>query len=195
MIKKLLNPIEYFNDRKLLLFNFLIFIIGTIIAILMKGWFSSVIQLLFKSEVNIYETTTENIIVIILLTIVFFSAGKIINKKTRLIDCLNLSFYTRIPFYLISLLNFKGSLSRSMPIKLEDGSIKIPSTNALYNTSDYIISFITSCLNILVIIFLIIVIYRSFRTLSNAKKTIDYVIFIAIFLIVTILSPIILNLI
>lgn len=192
---KLLNPIAFYDDRKLLIANLIIFVVGTALAVLMQAWFCSTIQLLFKSKINIYETTIENIIAISLLTLVFFTAGKIINKKTRLIDCLNLSLYTRIPFYIISLLNFNGALSRNMPIELEDGSIKIPPPSALTNSTDYIISFITSCLNIVVIIFLIVVIYRSFKTLSNAKKTSDYIIFVGIFLLVTILSPIIINLI
>jgi len=190
---KLLNPIAFYNDRKLLIANLIIFAVGTALAVLVQAWFCSTIQLLFKSKINIYETTIENIIAISLLTLVFFTAGKIINKKTRLIDCLNLSLYTRIPFYIISLLNFNGALSRNMPIELEDGSIKIPPPSSL--ATDYIISFITSCLNIVVIIFLLVVIYRSFKTLSNAKKTSDYIIFVGIFLLVTILSPIIINLI
>lgn len=194
-MKKLLNPIEFYNDRKLLIVNLIIFAVGTALAVLMQAWFSSTIQLLFKSKISIYETTLENIISISLLTFVFFVAGKIINRKTRLIDCLNLSLYTRIPFYIISLLNFNGALSRNMPIELEDGSIKIPSPSALANSTDYIISFITSCLNIVVIIFLIIVIYRSFKTLSNAKKTSDYIIFVVLFLLITIFSPVIINLI
>ena len=193
-MNKLLNPIEFYNDRKLLIANLIIFVIGTALAVIMQAWFSSAIQLLFKSKISIYETTLENIISISLLTCVFFISGKIINRKTRLIDCLNLSLYTRIPFYIISLLNLTGSLSRNMPIELEDGSIKIPSSSAL-NSTDYIISFITSCLNIVVIIFLTIVIYRSFKTLSNAKKTSDYIIFVVLFLLTTILSPSIINLI
>lgn len=191
-MKKLLNPIEFFDDKKLLMTNLIIFVAGTIVAVLMRAWFSSIIQVLFKSKVNVYETIIENIVCVLLLTAVFFISGKIINKKTRFIDCLNLGLYIRIPFYIVTLFNCTGVLSQNMPIKKEDGSINIPTPSSL---SDYFISLTTSALNILIIIFLILVIYRSFKTITNAKKTSDYVIFIIILLTGIILSPVILNLI
>lgn len=191
-MKKLLNPIEFFDDKKLLITNLIIFVAGTIVAVFMKAWFSSIIQVLFKSKVNVYETIIENIVCVLLLTAVFFISGKIINKKTRFIDCLNLGLYIRIPFYIVTLFNCTGVLSQNMPIKKEDGSINIPTPSS---PSDYFISLTTSALNILIIIFLILVIYRSFKTITNAKKTSDYVIFIIILLTGIILSPVILNLI
>ncbi|HLW41644.1 MAG TPA: hypothetical protein VKY82_04685 [Flavobacterium sp.] len=191
-MKKLLNPIEFFDDKKLLITNLIIFVAGTIVAVLMRAWFSSIIQVLFKSKVNVYETIIENIVCVLLLTAVFFISGKIINKKTRFIDCLNLGLYIRIPFYIVTLFNCTGVLSQNMPIKKEDGSINIPTPSS---PSDYFISLTTSALNILIIIFLILVIYRSFKTITNAKKTSDYVIFIIILLTGIILSPVILNLI
>lgn len=201
-MKKLLNPIEFFNDKKLLLTNLIIFVIGTVISVFMKAWFSSVIQVLFKSKINIYETSIENIVCVLLLTVIFYISGKIINKKTRLIDCLNLSLFIRIPFYIVTLFNLTGKLSQNMPIKAEDGSIKIPSTSSTSTSStsstslsDYIIFRTISALEILIIIFLILVIYRSFKTITNAKRTSDYVIFIIILLTGIIISPIILNLI
>jgi hypothetical protein len=193
-MKKLLNPIEFFNDKKLLRTNLIIFVIGTVISVFMKAWFSSVIQVLFKSKINIYETSIENIVCVLLLTVIFYISGKIINKKTRLIDCLNLSLFIRIPFYIVTLFNLTGKLSQNMPIKAEDGSIKIPSTSST-SLSDYIIFRTISALEILIIIFLILVIYRSFKTITNAKRTSDYVIFIIILLTGIIISPIILNLI
>lgn len=191
-MKKLLNPIEFFDDKKLLMTNLIIFVAGTIVAVFMKAWFSSIIQVLFKSKVNVYETIVENIVCVLLLTAVFFISGKIINKKTRFIDCLNLGLYIRIPFYIVTLFNCTGVLSQNMPIKKEDGSINIPTPSS---PSDYFISWTTSALNILIIIFLILVIYRSFKTITNAKKTSDYVIFIIILLAGIVLSPVILNLI
>lgn len=191
-MKKLLNPIEFFDEKKLLTINLIIFIAGTVIAIYTQAWFSSIIQVLLKSKMDAYETISENILCVLLLTVIFWVSGKIINKKTRLIDCVNLALYIRIPFYIATLLNLSGALSKTMPIKKEDGSINIPSPSS---TTNSFISLIASAMNILIIIFLILVIYRGFKTITNAKKTTDYVVFILILLTGIILSPIILNLI
>lgn len=191
-MKKLLNPIEFFNDKKLLIANIIIFVIGTIISVFTKAWFCSIIQTLFKSKINAYETILENIICIILLTSIFYTAGKIANKKTRLLDCLNLSFFIRIPFYLVSLLNVSGILSEKMPSKSQDGTIKIPSASS---SIDYIISITSSILSLIIIVYLIFLIYNSFKTLSNAKKTSNYLILMILFIAITIFSPTILNLI
>lgn len=183
-MKKILNPIEFFNDKKLLITNLIIFVIGTVISVFMKAWFSSNFSVFFRTEINTYKTFTENTLSILLTAIVFLIAGKIINKKVRLIDCLNLSLFIRIPSYLITLTNILGTHSRNFPNINKDGSIILPS----YSTLDIIILRSTSILNILIIIYFIILIYKSFKTIANAKKTSDYLILVTLLILSMILS-------
>lgn len=190
-MKKLLNPIEFISDKKLFFINLAFFIAGTGISVFMRSWFVSIFQMFFRTKIDGTATILENITLILLLAFAFYLSGKIINKKTRFIDCLNLSMYTRIPFYIMSLSNIVDSQTNSTPVKNPNGSINIPPPE---NTIDYSILMLSSILNVIILIFLILTIYRSFKTLSNAKKTSDYVIFFGIVFLTTILSPYLLNL-
>src|SRR5690606_3667236 len=105
-MKKLLNPIEFYNDRKLLIVNLIIFAVGTTLAAYFRGWFDHTFHLSFRTDINFYKTFIESGVCVLLLGIFIFIAGKIINNKTRFIDALNLAFYIRIPFYLFALTNY-----------------------------------------------------------------------------------------
>src|SRR5690554_7256639 len=110
-MKKLLNPIEFFDDKKLLITNLIIFAIGMVVATLMRAVFGSPIEFHFLSEIEVSQTILSNLYAIGIMTFVLFISGKIINSKTRFIDCLNLSLYLRIPYYFLRLWIFKEILT------------------------------------------------------------------------------------
>ena len=101
-MKKILNPLAYYPEKLLLLINLAFFGVGTFIAIMLRAWFDNTFHLSFRTEVDALKTFTENSFSVILVALAFFIAGKIFNNKVRLVDCLNLSFYIRIPFYLMA---------------------------------------------------------------------------------------------
>jgi len=184
-MKKLLNPIEFYNDRKLLIANLIIFVVGTALAVLMKAWFSNNFSVMFRTDLNAYKTITENIIAILITAFVFFIAGKIVNKKTRLIDCFNLSFVIRIPSYILSLTNIIDTHSRNFLEIDKDGSISFSSS---LSSTDIIILNITQILNIIVIIYFIVLIYQSFKTISNSKKASHFLILVILIIISIIIT-------
>lgn len=183
MIKKLLNPIEYFNDRKLLLSNLIIFTLGTTLAIFMKAVFGSPIDLHFENKLVPAETLTGNIIAILTMALVLLAAGKIINKKTRFIDCLNLAFYIRIPYYILTLFNITNTFSKMKPTYNDDNNIVV---NLPTSSSDMLIMGSFSFLALFVWILIGVIIYFSFKTITNSKKATDYLILVG-FLILSIL--------
>src|SRR5690554_4401999 len=174
-MKKLLNPIEFFDDKKLLMTNLIIFAIGTIVAVFMRAWFSSNFSIFFRTEIDPFRTFTENILSVILTALVFLISGKIINKKVHFIDCVNLSLFIRIPSYVASLTNIIGTHNRNVPKINKDGSISLPTS---FSNIDTAILIFTQLLNIIIIIYFIVLIYRSFKTISNAKKSSDYLILV-----------------
>ncbi len=184
-MKKLLNPIEFYNDKKLLIVNLIIFAVGTFISIMMRGWFDHSFHLSFRTEINALKTFTENVLSVVLIAISIFTAGKIINKKTRIVDSLNLAFYTRIPFYLFSLSNFNGTFSNLTSQIIEKDAIQIQFPSSL---TEITILIITSFLSLFIIVFQIISIYKCFKTLSNAKKVTHYLILAAFLIISMIIS-------
>lgn len=182
-MKKLLNPIEYFNDRKLLLSNLFIFVVGTTLAIFMKAVFGSPIDLHFENKLVLAETLTGNITAILTISLVLLAAGKIINKKTRFIDCLNLALYIRIPYYVLTLFNIVGTFSNIKPTYNDDNNIvvKLPTSS-----SDMLIMASFSFFALFIWFLIGAIIYFSFKTITNSKKVTDYLI-LAAFLILSIL--------
>lgn len=188
-MKKLLNPIEFYNDRKLLIVNLIIFVLGTTLAAYFRGWFDHTFHLSFRTDINFYKTFIESGVCVLLLGIFIFIAGKIINNKTRFIDALNLAFYIRIPFYLFALTNYDGRYS-DLNSQIAEGNIMV----ALPSTSlDFIILIITSLLSLAILVFQFITIYKGFKTLSNAKKITDYLILAALLIVSMIVSSLLLK--
>ena len=184
-MKKLLNPIEYFDEKKLLTINLIIFIAGTTLAIFMKAVFGSPIDLHFAPEISVLNTLPSNIYAILLMTAALFISGKIINSKTRFIDCLNLSLYLRIPYYFLTFWNITGTFSDMTSKLLNQNSITelLPSS-----TIDMIVITSFSILSLIALALKALIVYFSFKTISNAKKIADYLILVGVFLTILILS-------
>lgn len=184
-MKKLLNPIEFYNGRKLLIANLVIFTAGTALAILMKAVFGSPIDLHFVSEIDVSSTVLGNIAAIATMTLVLFIAGKIINRKTRLIDCINLALYIRIPYYLLTLCNISGTFSKMKPIVDDQNkvSVSLPSS-----TIDILILSSFSFLTLVAMLLIATIIYFGFKTITNSKKITDYLILSVLVIISIILS-------
>src|SRR5690554_8233225 len=183
-MKKLLNPIEFFGEKKLLTINLIVFIAGTTLAVFMKATFGSPIDLHFASEISVLNTLLSNISAILMMTAILFISGKIINLKTRFIDCLNLSLYLRIPYYFLTFWNITGTFSDMTSKLLNQNSITelLPSS-----TVDMFVLTTFSILIFVVWALKAIVVFFSFKTIANAKKISDYLILTGIFITSTIL--------
>lgn len=183
-MKKLLNPIEFYNDRKLLMINLIIFLLGTSLAVFMKAVFGSPFNLHFENTLVPVESLTGNIVAILTMTLVLLAAGKIINKKTRFIDCLNLALYIRIPYYFLTLWNITGTFSKMKPTATNDSTVIV---NLPTESVDMLILGSFSILVLLVLVLKGGIIYLSFKTITNSKKISDYLILVA-FIILSIIA-------
>ena len=184
-MKKILNPIEFFNDKKLLITNLIIFVIGTVISVFMKGIFGSPIDLHFTTEIDILTSVLGNLSAIITMAIVLFITGKIINKKTRLVDCLNLALYIRIPYYILTFWNITGTFS-NMQAEFDNQNniiIALPSS-----MTDMLIMAGFSLFTLIALALKGILIYFGFKTITNSKKISDYLILAVLVIISVILS-------
>jgi hypothetical protein len=182
-MNKLLNPVKYFQDKKLLTVNLLIFCIGTFIAIAFSARFDGVLDLHFVAQRIPVKTMTDNIIDIIMLTLLLFIVGKIINNKTRMIDCLNTAFYSRIPMYLLCFTNV-GGISTKLSETVLLGSMQ---------TVDYTFLIILALLSITAVIITVLILFNGFKVATNAKKAKHYVYFFIGFIVAEIISAFILK--
>ena len=188
-MKKLLNPIEFYNDRKLLIANLIIFLVGTTSAVFLQTTFESPIDMHFSDKIELKLTILGNFISTLSLFLAFFLAGRIINKKTRVIDCLNLSMYFRIPYYILAFINISHFLS-------DEKTILNIEKNYVFSENQLIEMVLVYSMILFFIGFLIIqgiIIYRSFKTIANAKKTTDYLILVLTILAFIIISTLIIR--
>jgi|SRR5690606_32572456 len=177
-MNKLLNPIEFFDDKKLLITNLIIFFIGTVLSITMYATYESPIDLHFSDKIVPEKTIIGNTLSVTSLFLSIFLAGKIINKKTRIIDCLNLALYLRIFYYVLSLINITHFI-RNETSELNNKNNHFFSENQFL---DMLFGYLMAFFLFSFIIIQGIVVYRSFKTITNSKKTTDYFILVALLL-------------
>lgn len=185
-MKKYFLPLSSFTDKQLIRINALAFLIGTTLAILMKGMFTSTIDLHFRSSINPWATFLENVICVLVLAIFLFTAGYFVNKKTRIIDALNLALYVRIPYYIITLTNCTGIFSDINPENIQE--LRDPN-----NFIQMIALGISSILGLILIFIKFYILYKGFTTMTNAKKITDYLLLIVGFVLSIIASSFIIH--
>jgi len=127
-----------------------------------------------------------------LVTVLLFVFGKIINKRTRFIDILNAGLLFRVPFYLMSLLMIFPFLQ-----SIDDEIKKNPEAvgKLSFKPFDLVMIILITCFLIALLVYSIALLFNGFKTATNAKKPLHYVVFGVIILFAEILSRIILPLI
>lgn len=186
----LLNPFSKFTEKELLTFGLLIVVLGSILANVIGVTFDGVIDVHMQSKMTLLQSLKENTIIILLLTILLFCLGKIINSKTRLIDILNSVLIFRIPFFLSALLMAIPAVK-----KLEEELLKnVQTMSALdLKTTDLVILLFLTAALIVLLIYSISLLYNGFKTATNVKQVNHKVLFGITLLTAEILSKIILS--
>ena len=164
----LLNPFTKFSEKQLLIFGIVTLGLGSYFAALFGVTFDGVIDVHLSPNITFLQSLKENAITILLLTILLFTLGKIINAKTRLIDILNTSMLFRIPFYL------SAALVALPAVKvIEESLLKNAQNNASFNlnTNDIIILLCLTGAIIALLIYAIALLFNGFKTATNVKRT------------------------
>lgn len=186
---KILNPVKYFQDKPLLLLNLFLMVIGVVIAIKSSVRFDGVLDLHFIPIANATKTVTDVLINVVTLSIVFFLFGRIVNPKTRLIDCLNVAFISRVPFYILSALNSTGQMyswSNYLTNKLLKKQLD-------FSSSEITILILLALSGLAALILSVLLLFNGFKTATNAKTTKHYILFVVALIVSEIISAIILK--
>ena len=189
-IKYFTNPTAALPDKALLLVGIFTFGIGVAISFYTQMIYDGIIDVHEKPYISFVKAFAANAVDVVILTIVMLLFGRIINKKTRVIDLLNTSFLSRIPIYLLTLITnipFVLEVNRKIVNNLD----KITSLDL--QTSEILTLLAVSCVSIIVFIYTIILIFSGFKTATNAKKTTHYLYFAMAFIIAEILTKLIIS--
>ncbi|MDR0229393.1 MAG: hypothetical protein LBI72_10060 [Flavobacteriaceae bacterium] len=186
----LIRPLETVQERTLLVIGG---IIGIIICYIQTFTHSRSIAILkqvaLKSSPTFIQTLSDFLITTLMMTLALFILGKIINKKTRLIDILNTVLIARMSLDLSVLFDINGYLS-DFSLQLIDN---ITNPEALFKTNpgSFIYLFVVSLTSILFLIGFGYYIYQGFKTATHLKKTTMIIVFVLTILLVDTLTRLI----
>ncbi len=173
----LFKPFEKYSEINLVTAGVILLIAGSFLGSYSGGRFDGIID--FHGHTSTFvQTLSDNVVNTATMTFLLFIAGKIINKRTRLIDLLTTALIARIPVYILPVLS-NNSMMEAIESKIN------PANPAGMNFSAMemvLLLFITTIV-ICIIIWFVMLAYNGFKTAVNAK-TIQHKVYFAIALIV-----------
>lgn len=183
-MKTIFNPFLKFDDKKLLVAGIVSSVIIFSILFLLRFRADSVFHYTYiQSEETLTKVIFSTISVFATSIIVFFIFGKIINRKTRLIDITNAvlisqipGFFTAVPSQLDVIQDSKDYFLTSMEL-----GAKIPPAAILIVISFSIYSLAMSAYGITLL-------YNGFKTATNLKGWVYIVIFAILLIILIVLT-------
>lgn len=184
----ILNPFTKFSEKQLIAFGLGTLVIGSYFATLFGVTFDGVIDVHLWPDSTFLQSLKENAVTILLLTMLLFALGKMINTKTRPIDILNANLIFRLPFFLMAALMAIPAVK-----KIEASLLKNAQNMAGFslNTIDVIVLLCLTGAIIALLIYAIALLYNGFKTATNSKQASHKVYFGIALLIAEILSKII----
>jgi hypothetical protein len=189
-MKIIFNPFEKFRENQLLTVGAVGTVIGSLLGFLFNGRFDGILDLHFVAEVEWYVPFVDNIINILVASLVFFLLGYLLNKKTRFVDCLAFSLIARVPLYLLTLFNAGGTM-----FSVGDKVAKNIGTNPLeiLEKSEIIIMSVFGIMSILIMVWHIALLYNGFRVSTNGKGVKAVLLFIVAIIVAEIVSKVIIT--
>ena len=168
MIKKLLNPFAFFNDKILLVIGIVAHFVFTYVAKLSDSFFPDFLSIKkngtsYTYSDLLYQNTRNLLIAIGLLYIL----GKIINKRTRIIDIVNVVLISRIAYYIVFITDFIPIVNNNMEKVLK--GVTTNNLAVLQETSTMIVVLIVAFVAIFFICVMFYYLYIGFKTVTNLK--------------------------
>lgn len=186
----ILKPFESIQDKTLLVIGVLTGVVISCLQLLTHMRSIAILkQVALKSAPTLVQTLSDFAITTIVMTLGLFVFGKIINKKTRLIDILNTVLIARICLDISVLFDINGYLS-DFSLQLID-NIANPEILFQSNPQGFVYFIITSFASILCLVGFGYYIYQGFKLATHLKKKYMIIIFVLIILLVDTLTRLI----
>ncbi|MDM1096493.1 hypothetical protein HXZ81_07510 [Myroides odoratimimus] len=186
----ILKPFESIQDKTLLAIGVLTGVVISCLQLLTHMRSIAILkQVTLKSAPTLVQTLSDFAITTIVMTLALFVFGKIINKKTRLIDILNTVLIARICLDISVIFDINGYLS-DFSLQLID-NIANPEILFKSNPQGFVYFIITSFASILCLVGFGYYIYQGFKLATHLKKKYMIIVFVLIILLVDTLTRLI----
>jgi len=184
-MKQLYNPFELYSERQLLIFGLVMTLIGSFLGYSFNGRFDGIIDFHLLESVTFFEVVLDNFFNAVLLTMLLFINGKLINSKTRFVDVLNASLLARIPFYILPFFNFNNVM---YDVSNRTYDIMVAGSFNAISTPDIILLMLFSFVAICTLIWFSVLLWNGYKVATNAKGIKNIILFIFTILVVEVVS-------
>lgn len=184
-MKQLYNPFELYSERQLVIFGLVMTLIGSFLGYSFNGRFDGIIDFHLLESVTFFEVVLDNFFNAVLLTMLLFINGKIINSKTRFVDVLNASLLARIPFYILPFFNFNNVM---YDVSNRTYDIMVARSFNAISTPDLILLMLFSFVAICTLIWFSVLLWNGFKVATNAKGIKNIILFIFTILVAEVVS-------
>lgn len=188
--KLLFNPFGIYSEKQLLISGILITLAGSFVGSLFNVTFDGLLDV-HQYETDFLTSLKENSINVACIFIVLFVLGKLINRKTRVIDILNTAMVSRFPQYISAVIT-------ALPVlkKVEDEVISHQGDlqHLNFQPMDLMLLFVISMILLAITAYYITLLVNGFRTAVNAKKWQHFVGFAIALIIAEIISKLLISL-
>lgn len=183
----LLNPFKWSQERTLLIVGLTALALSVFVSHFCHVEFQ-ILRINPLNKVTVWKALFNQVVIVSVLSLFFFIAGKIVNGKTRFIDIFNTVIVGFIPFYILGLQNINHFQTReinALEQAVQDGGIYSYLPSPLF-----IILAIVSLVFIVYYIYLFVI---GFRTATHSKRVGHYVTFVLALIIADLAASYIIN--
>ena len=176
----LFKPFERYSEKTLLIFGVLVTCFGLFISSIFDVRFDGAIDVHFKGDVSMKQALLDVFFSIMSLVLFLFIAGKMVNRKTRMVDIVSTVIVAKSIIYTLSFLNINGAVNAVMNDFAFNQMPKVNATveNIHISSLGYVLIVISLLMIMLMVVWTISLLYNGYKTASNAKESKSVVLFI-----------------
>jgi hypothetical protein len=181
----LFKPFEKYSEKTLLLVGIFFTLLGSFFAYVFNIRFDGVIDVHIVPTSLPYQALLDNLVNIFCLVLFLYISSKYINKKTRLIDIVNVALVARAPYYLLPFFNINGVIQKATNNVIQFAN---PELISQISSSNLCILIVFGIIAILFLVWYISLLFNGIKVASNAKGKTPIILFIISLLFAEVLS-------
>jgi hypothetical protein len=174
--KIIFNPFEKFNELPLLIAGTIAAIIGSILFWQVGQSSDGIYHITPNAGISLATAFAENITAIVLLALLLFILGRIINPKTRWIDILNMALIHRIPFFVLGAISAIPIVKNTV-LKIASEALEKNNFSLQISVKEMLILSVSGIVSLLLLAYCITLLVNGFKTAVHTKKIWHYIAF------------------
>ncbi len=187
MKNKLLNPFAYYDEKILFAIGIVSHFFFTYIGYLTKSNFPDFLSIKKSVETfSFLELIVQNSTILLVTIFCLFLLGKIINKKTRFIDIVNVALVSRIAYYVVFITDFIPVVNRKLELVLH--GVTENNFDVLNDITTMTVVLLVAFTAIFFLLLMFYYLFIGFKTVTNLKSIKHILLFIGCLFLIEIIT-------